>query len=155
MFDYEDIAFHWVNRLSFLIRKELATRFLAAGYDISAEEWAILLVLWKKGPQHPGMLADVTIKDRTTVTRLVDTMARKGLVIRHEDTADRRRSVISASPLGASLQSKLVPIAQTLIAEASCDIPAEDIAKTTQTLRAMTGKLHDRRRKTGKPEKEL
>ena len=33
---------------------------------------AILLVLWSKGPQTPGALADVTIKDRTTVTRLID-----------------------------------------------------------------------------------
>jgi DNA-binding MarR family transcriptional regulator len=141
MFDYEKITFHWVNRLSFLTRKDLSAMFRKANHAISPEEWAILLVLWEKGPQSPGTLADVTIKDRTTVTRLIDAMVRKGLVGRNEDADDRRRSVVSVSARGAALKSDLVPIAQSLIAKSLVGIPPEDIETTTRTLRAMTENL--------------
>lgn len=138
MFDYEKIPFHWVNRLGFLVRKELTSAFREAEHAVSAEEWAILLVLWRKGAQSHSALADVTIKDRTTVTRLVDGMVRKEIVSRTEDSADRRRSVVALTEYGHSLQRALVPIAQDLITRASAGISPEDLAVTQRTLQSMT-----------------
>ncbi|MEP1447707.1 MAG: MarR family transcriptional regulator [Paraglaciecola sp.] len=139
--DYEKIPLHWVNRLGFLIRKELSVLFREAGHSISPEEWAILLVLWKKGPQSPSTLANVTIKDRTTVTRLIDGMVRKNLVTRQEEANDRRRNVIAVSAHGAALKSELVPIAQRLIKQSLGGIAYKDIETTTRTLQAMTENL--------------
>lgn len=141
MFDFEAIPLHWVNRLGFLTRKKLNVSFGKAGHTVSPEEWAILLVLWQKGPQSPSALADVTFKDRTTVTRLLDAMVRKKLVTRTEDELDRRRSVVALSSRGSGLKTELVPIAQTLIGQALAGIPAEDIETTTRTLRTMTENL--------------
>ena len=141
MFDYEAIPLHWVNRLGFLTRKNLSALFRRAGHTVSPEEWAILLVLWQKGPQSPGALADVTFKDRTTVTRLIDTMVRKKLVTRTEDEMDRRKSVVALSTRGSDLEAELVSVAQTLIAQALDGISTEDIETTTRTLRAMTKNL--------------
>lgn len=144
MFDYETIPLHWVNRLSFLVRKELGAAFRQAGHNISPEEWAILLVLWKQGPQRPSAIADLTLKDRTTVTRLVDAMVRKGLVERQNDEGDRRGNLVAVSLKGTDLEQVLVPIAQVLIARALEAIPPDDIATTTRTLAAMTRNLIDR-----------
>lgn len=141
MFDYEAIPLHWVNRLGFLTRKKLHALFGKAGHAVNPEEWAILLVLWQKGPQSPGAVAEVTFKDRTTVTRLIDAMVRKNLVTRTEDAVDRRRSVVSVSHRGKALGTELVPIAQRLIEQALAGIPAKDIETTTRTLRAMTVNL--------------
>lgn len=141
MFDYEAIPLHWVNRLGFLTRKKLSALFGRAGHTVSPEEWAILLVLWQKGPQSPSALADVTFKDRTTVTRLIDAMVRKKLVTRTEDAKDRRRSVVALSTRGSNLEAELVPISKSLIAQALDGISTEDIETTTRTLRAMTQNL--------------
>ena len=143
MFGYEKVSLHWVNRLGFLTRKNLSTLFGKAGHAVSPEEWAILLVLWQKGPQSPSALADVTFKDRTTVTRLIDAMVRKKLVTRTEDQVDRRRRVVTLSARGSNLEAELVPIAQTLIEQALHGIPAADIEITTRTLRTMTQNLSD------------
>jgi len=141
MFDYQKIVLHWVNRLSFLNRKELSTLFRRAKHPISPEEWAILLVLWEKGAQSPSTLADKTVKDRTTVTRLIDAMVRKGLVCRTEDSNDRRRSVVELTDHGLGLKGELVPIAQSLIARSITNIPDEDLEITTRTLKAMAANL--------------
>lgn len=138
MFEYEKNPFHWVNRLGFLIRKQLGNRFRDAGHPVSPEEWAILLVLWQKGPQSPGYLANVTIKDRTTMTRLIDAMVRKGLVARSEDGRDRRRSVVAVSAAGTQIKDDLVAIAQSLTYGALDGIPSEDVETTTRTLKTIT-----------------
>lgn len=138
MFDYETIPLHWINRLGFLTRKLLGNRFRAAGAAISPEEWAVLLILWKKGAQTPSALADVTFRDRTTITRLVDGMVSKGIVERCADPNDRRRSLVDVGEAGRALQVQLVPIAQVFVAEALDGIAPADIAVTLQTLRKMT-----------------
>lgn len=138
---YTELPFYWINHLSAFSRKELPRRFSSSGYKISTEEWALLLVLWSKGSATPSELSDETIKDRTTVTRLIDGMVRKDLVIRQENAEDRRRSDICLTPLGEGMKEKLVPIAMGLITQATSNVPAEDIETTIRTLRAFTQNL--------------
>lgn len=141
MFDYETIPLHWVNRLSFLTRRELAQLFRDHGHDISAEEWAVLLILWKKGDQTPGEIADMTFRDRTTVTRLIDGMVKKQLVNRENDPVDRRRSILRVGAIGRALEKDLVPIARAFIAESLVGISPDDIQTTVRTLKKMTENL--------------
>ncbi len=141
MIDYENIPLHWVNRLSFLTRKTLSQGFEEEGLFVSAEEWAILLILWSKGEQTPTALADVTFRDRTTITRLIDQMVKKQFVVREHDEKDRRRVLIKASEKGQALKDELVPIAKSMIATATSGISPQDIETTVKTLNQMTNNL--------------
>lgn len=141
MIDYEKIPLHWVNRLSFLTRKTLSQGFEEEGLFVSAEEWAILLILWSKGEQTPTALADVTFRDRTTITRLIDQMVKKQFVVREHDEKDRRRVLIKASDKGQALKDELVPIAKSMIATATSGISPQDIETTVKTLSQMTNNL--------------
>lgn len=141
MIDYEKIPLHWVNRLSFLTRKTLSQGFEEKGLFVSAEEWAILLILWSKGEQTPSALADVTFRDRTTITRLIDQMVKKQFVVREHDEKDRRRVLIKASEKGQALREELVPIAKSMIDAATSGIPPQDIETTVKTLSQMTNNL--------------
>ena len=138
MFDPKDILLHWVNRLSLLSRADLSDRFKAAGFKITTEEWALMLVLWQNGPLTPSALAQATFKDRTTVTRLTDGMVRKGMVQRRNDDQDRRRVLIEVTQHGAALRDQLVPIAEAMIADRLSGIPADDLAVTMRTLKTLT-----------------
>lgn len=141
MIDYEKIPLHWVNRLSFLTRKTLSQGFEEEGLFVSAEEWAILLILWSKGEQTPSALAEVTFRDRTTITRLIDQMVKKQFVVREHDEKDRRRVLIKASDKGQALKDELIPIAKSMIATATSGISPQDIETTVKTLSAMTHNL--------------
>ena len=139
--NYTDIPFFAVHRLSFALRKELSQRFANAGHAVTPEEWAVLLVLWSHSPQTPSSLSEATIRDRTTVTRLIDGMVRKNLVIRRENATDRRRSDITPSPAGLALEKQLVPIAFDLINEVSAGVAADDLEITRRTLTQLTQNL--------------
>lgn len=141
MFDYEKIPVHWINRLGFLVRKELGQIFAANNHQIGPEEWAIMLVLWKKGPQLPSVLADLTLRDRTTITRIIDKMEQKGFVSRKIDSQDGRRSQIAATLQGEALKLQLVPLASQLIEKSTQGIAQSDLDTTLKTLQQMTKNL--------------
>jgi DNA-binding MarR family transcriptional regulator len=138
MMDFENISLHWVNRLGFLVRRELAERFKAEGHNVGPEEWAILLLLWRKDGLAPSVIADATIRDRTTVTRFLDAMEGKGLLVRKTNPSDRRRSQVELTGNGRALEAVLVPIAQALIEKTHAGLTEEEQQVLVTLLRKMT-----------------
>lgn len=140
--DYETVPQYWINRLSFSLRKELSQRFKENNFPIGGEEWGMLLHLWRQDGRSPSELADLTIRDRTTVTRLIDGMVKKDLVKREIDPNDRRRSLIFLTPHGQSLQQQLVPIAQELIHQSLKGISQQDIDHAVRVMKQMAENMH-------------
>ncbi len=140
--NYTELPFYWINRLSFVSRKMLSQRFKEAGHAIAPEEWAVLLVLWSRGPQAPSTLSDETVRDRTTVTRRIDGLVRQGLVVRTESKTDRRRFDVSLTPAGEALRDQLVPIAMGVVSQAIDGVSPKDLDTTLRTLRAFSENLN-------------
>ena len=139
--EYEKIIVHWVFRLSFLMRKDISDRMRAAGHRVTPEEWALLMILSQGDSRTPSDIADITSKDPTTVTRLIDGMVAKGLASRTEDPADRRRSLIQITPEGQTFFGQLEPIAQSLITDAMGGIDPQDAQIAMGVLRQMTSNM--------------
>ena len=145
VFDFEQISVFWANRLSFSVRKEMAVRFGAAGFDVTPKEWAILLILWREGTATPTAIAASTFRDKTTVSRLVERMVKKGLVERETAPDDRRKTILRPSKRALQLKFELIPIALQLLGDAQSGISAEDVEVTVRTLRKMTENLMPKR----------
>jgi DNA-binding MarR family transcriptional regulator len=138
IFDYETKIPYWINRLSFMLRTEVQQRLEDAGHDLAAEEWALLMVLWRDGPLPMGRLAAVTLRDRTTVTRLVDRLVAKSLLLRSQDREDRRQVIVALSDLGRSIQASVVGAVAPLVAKATEGVAPKDVEKVLSVLRKMT-----------------
>ena len=141
MFDYEAKIQHWINRLAFVLRAEAQQRLKQAGHDLAAEEWALLMVLWRDGPTGMTRLAAITLRDRTTVTRLVDRLIRKKLLLRKSSPHDRRQVLISVSAQGAAIEASVLRAMMPLIKDADQGIDAADLKTTLQVLIKMTQNL--------------
>jgi len=140
-FTFETLPHHWINRLSFLIRKDLQDRFKAAGHAVTAEEWAVLLFLWQQDRRSPGRLAAMTVRDPTTMTRMLDKMERKALIKRQNDPQDRRRVTICLTDQGKALRTELVPIAQKLIAESLHGVGLQDLQAALRVMQQMAANM--------------
>ena len=132
---------YWINRLGFVLRRDLQDRFRANGIKMGAEEWAVLLLLWQEDGQTPGALAQRSVKDQTTLTRLLDGMVRKGLVNRTRDANDRRRVRVNLTTKGQGMQATLVPLAAGLIEQSQRGISTDDLQTTRRVLQQMTDNL--------------
>jgi DNA-binding MarR family transcriptional regulator len=85
--------------------------FSSAGYRITVEQWLLLVNLRNRDGQLHQELADNTYKDKTTVTRLLNGLEKKGLIERAAGTADRRQKRISITGKGKEMLKALGPLA--------------------------------------------
>ncbi len=141
MIDLESNVQHWINRLSFMLRAEAQTRLKAAGLNMTAEEWALLMVLWRDGPTQMAALAAITLRDRTTVTRSVDRLIKKGLVKRTSSKTDRRQVIIEVTKTGIQMMPPAMATLAPLIEKSNVGISEQDLSITMDVLRRMAGNL--------------
>lgn len=78
----------WISRLASVMQdrfnKELET------LDVTWPQWMVMNVLTHELAETPAHIAEQIGVDRSAVTRLVDRLEKKGLVIREHDGLDRR-----------------------------------------------------------------
>jgi DNA-binding MarR family transcriptional regulator len=87
-----------------------------AKYEITQGRFGVLMALWgvcqREGcptPLTPAELADRTGVTRATITGLVDTLERSGLVTRTPHPADRRMMSIGLTSRGEKLLARIIP----------------------------------------------
>jgi DNA-binding MarR family transcriptional regulator len=110
IFPVEDSPGFIVHLLDTQMKTGLKRAFQSRGYNITPEQWGVLSRLWSNEGAHQSTLARDTIKDRHTMTRILNLLERKGLIKRVPDPADRRRNHIHLTPEGKALQQELPPI---------------------------------------------
>ncbi len=138
---YTTYPHYWVNHLGFLIRKQLVEAFQHSGHKVSAEEWAVLLILQGNDGLAASQLSDQTLRDKTTISRLIDKMEAKGFVERIKDANDRRILRLHLSRHGRETFEQLAPLAQALIARSIEMIDPDALATTVLTLSRMAENL--------------
>jgi len=133
-FDLDSALGFVVGRTCHFMRKAFRQTFAAAGQSVTPEEWVVLNRLWVQDGQRHAELTASTVRDRTTVTRLLDSMVGKGLVRRETDPDDRRGVRTWLTPEGAALKHQLIPVATGLLARATRGISEEELDNCRKTL---------------------
>jgi DNA-binding MarR family transcriptional regulator len=123
-----------VGRTFHIQRRAFAATVAGAEIQITPEEWVLLNRLWTRDGQRQTDLAESTIKDRTTVTRLLDGMVKKGLVRRETDPEDRRVVLAWLTDEGRDLIQQLLPVMEELLEDATTGISEKELEVTRNTL---------------------
>ena len=118
---------HMMGRISRSILSQLQKSFTTAGCDLSVEQWLLLVHLRDWDGQIHQQLAHSTYRDKTTITRLLDGLEKRGLVKRVSDITDRRQKRVRIMPEGRKLIKKLKPLALKIQNKAMEDIALQDI----------------------------
>ncbi len=108
--------------------------FATAGYDVTCEQWSVLVNLGKKNGQSQQELAGLICKDKTSVTRLIDNMEKHSLVVRIPDKSDKRQKLIYLTKKGQDLQEKLVMVIQQTLEQAQNSVKAKDLETCKRVL---------------------
>ncbi len=95
-----------------------------AAHGISHGRFGVLMLLWRAnapggtrrsptgepcGPRTPAELADAAGVTRATMTGLVDTLERDGLVSRRADPSDRRMQLVQLTRKGERFLARMLP----------------------------------------------
>ena len=131
----EDSLGYIIGRASRAMANRLNQNFEQAGYDVTCEQWAVLVNLWQKNGQSQKELAGVTCKDKTSITRLIDGLEKKNVVVRIPDRIDGRQKLIYLTNKGKEFQQKLLSVVQKTLLEAQKEIKPNDLKVCKDVLR--------------------
>jgi DNA-binding MarR family transcriptional regulator len=115
--------------------------FAEHGVEITPEQWMVLVRLWQHEPISQADLGDLTLRDRPTMTRILDGMDTRGWITRGRDPSDARVRLVRLSAEGRALRKKLVPVAKAIVARAEAGIADKDLVTTRETLRRIAANL--------------
>jgi DNA-binding MarR family transcriptional regulator len=119
------------------VRQQIQEKIKEHNLDITFELLEITAILWGKDGVNQQEIADVVVKDKSSMTYLIDNLVKRNLVIRVEDENDRRNKLIYLTEEGRLLQKKLHPWVMETYQKAAADLDAAEIERAILLVRRM------------------
>jgi len=124
-----------LNRAGSRIATSFSERVRPLGATL--QEWRVLAALREKDGRRMGDLSETTSIEVSTLTRLVDTMEKRGLVDRRRDGEDARAVLLHVTPAGRRLTRRILPIAEHYEKAALAGFNAAEADKLRAALRRL------------------
>ncbi|MDR1855995.1 MAG: MarR family winged helix-turn-helix transcriptional regulator [Desulfovibrio sp.] len=111
-----------------LLRTLMRRSMQDAGLDVTAEQWGVLVHVWNRGQISQEELVASACVDKSSMSRILEMMRRKGLVSSSVDTRDRRRRMWRSTPKADAMQGRCAEVALGTLARAWAGIDDAEIA---------------------------
>lgn len=125
-----------IFRVATTIRNHMERSVLATP-DLSFTAFTVLWVLWIWGEQEARHVAEESGISRGTLTGVVTTLERRGLVRRRRHPDDRRSVLVAITSSGDALMARLFPVFNAEEAKVSTDLDDAQKAQLADALRTI------------------
>lgn len=105
--------------------------------DMTFEMLQIIYRLWQQQGISQQRLAELTSKDKASLTNLINNLTKKGWVTRRSCTADRRNRLIYLTTEGATLSGVVKPLLHTIYEQAGALLPVDQMQVCTECLNSL------------------
>jgi len=124
------------------IARRLQKKFNAEGLNLTIEQWSILYHLWKEDGMSQQELCNATLRDKPSITRLVDNLEKLKLVKRVPAETDRRINKIFLTKEAQKLQEQTMQLANETLNEALNGVPPEHVELSKEVLQKVYDNLN-------------
>ena len=116
-----------INSAQRAMTKKFVQNATDSGLDISLDQWMVLGPIWQLESASQKELGEMCLKDKTNITRIIDALEQKNLVVRVEDQIDHRIKRVVLTNAGKQLFFDVLPIMEKTREEVRKDISNKDI----------------------------
>ena len=109
---------HLTGLASRLLSNRLARSFKEAGINMTAEQWGALLALINGDAMTQVQLGEKLCLEKSSVSRLVNGLERRGWIERTKSKDDSRHKLVSVTKNAIKTAEKCVSIARCVLEEA-------------------------------------
>jgi DNA-binding MarR family transcriptional regulator len=88
------------------------------GLELTSEQWGMLVQLFNRGNIHQEEITRASGVDKSTTSRTLGLMERRGLIVRNTDPADTRRKILSLTPKAQAIKEDSLQAVQNALAQA-------------------------------------
>jgi DNA-binding MarR family transcriptional regulator len=110
-------------------------------HGVTVAEWVVMRALFDEGGLKPSYVAEKIGLSRGAVSKLVERLAVKRLVVVRQDVADRRAQVVTLSAVGRRLVPKIATAADENDAESFGHLRAAQRATLLSLLKSIVERL--------------
>ncbi len=130
-----------IGKISTTINRAILRAFASENIEITTEQWTVLASLSIKDEVTQQELCNITLKDKPSMTRLIDKLEQRKLVIRLSDQPDRRVNIIKLTNEGKRIQDKATLIVQNIATKTLSNITPEELDLSRNVLRKIMSNL--------------
>lgn len=109
MTEIENSLLYTVNKTAKMIFYAFSKSFATVGFDLTIEQFVVLISLSSNEACNQQDLANLLDKDKSAVLRNINVLERKNYVERIKDTEDKRRNIVVPTEKGRELVNQLIP----------------------------------------------
>lgn len=107
--------------------KVLNRSFQNAGYDLSREQYELLEVLWERDHVNQQNISKRLQKDKYNVTKLLNTLQKRGYVQRKIDKEDKRSNFVVLTEKGGDSRHVLRQIVEQVHTDISFTLSPQEL----------------------------
>jgi DNA-binding MarR family transcriptional regulator len=104
------------------------------GVELTSEQWGLLMQFWNRGDVAQEEIARVVGADKSTVSRTLKVMERRGLIARKLNPVDTRRKILSLTNEADTMKQDSLKAVQATLAQALQGIDPEECATCLKVL---------------------
>ena len=127
-----------MSQVDRLCTKKFSQNAHKLGMDITQDQWIVLGPIWKQKGISQKEIAEYCGKDKTSVTKIIDTLEKKSYVVRFPDQIDQRVKRVVLSNKGKKLMNDVMPV----IEQTHNDVRIGISDKEIEALKSILNKIH-------------
>ena len=131
----------WAKRLYFAARAVMDS--VLRPYDLGSTQWYVLYQLANEGPTMQRDLVRMLQIERATLSGIVATLVRKGLVDQTSDSVDQRQRMLRITRAGKKLWKELPNPTHLILSIAFDGMDPAELAIARRVLKTATKRLNE------------
>ncbi|CAM1333548.1 MarR family winged helix-turn-helix transcriptional regulator [Tenacibaculum aestuariivivum] len=139
--DFENTLAPWLGKTAKKIDNHIQDLFFEKNINLTKIQFIVLKTLKDKNGVAQQELAFLTGRDKTSLTRLVNTMQKKKLVTRIPSESDKRINNIHLTKIGTQLFEETFPIMKNFAKCLQKNISEEEIEQTINVIKKVQENL--------------
>lgn len=96
-------------------------------YSLTSEQYVIMRSVQENPHISPTQLSEITYKDKTTITRMIDTLVKNDMLIRIPREDDRRAYEIRWSSKAEKIMNEILPLAEGVLKKLRAQFNADEL----------------------------
>jgi len=124
---------HWIHLIDLKLKQDLNNRI--ARYQVTCEQWGLLNSIYLDEGLSQKRLANLTMKDQASITRILDLLMAKGLVYKQFNSEDKRSFSLHLTERGKELRDTLLPYTLQTLDKALRGLSNQQISQFKELLK--------------------
>ena len=133
----EKQVFLFLNIVHNSMKQKLNETFRKKGFQLSPEQFLVMDTLWDEGVLTQQQIADITMRDKNSIVKLIDGLESRKFVKRISNPNDRRQNLIKVTPQSLKIRDEVESIAYESVRGILGDIPEDNLKVFVKVLAGM------------------